>query len=85
MLQQVFTEDRRLEEVCKLLDSAGALVIDVEQRAEMSDHEYVEEQEKHLLQLVQVAFSAPVGRAAFTLRTEQKDFANLTSHIFVPK
>ncbi|CAG7822626.1 unnamed protein product [Allacma fusca] len=82
---QIFSEDRRLEEVCRLLDSASPLVIDVEQRAEMSDHEYVEEQEKNLLQLVQVAFSAPVGRAAFTLRTEEKNFANLTSHIFLPK
>lgn len=51
----------------------------------MSDHEFVEEQEKHLLQLVQITFAAPVGRAAFTLRTEQKNFANLTSGIYLPK
>jgi len=51
----------------------------------MSDHEFVEEQEKQLLQLIQISFSAPVGRAAFLLKTEEKNFANLTNVIKIPR
>jgi hypothetical protein len=45
----------------------------------------VEEQEKYLLQLGQINLSAAVGRAAFTLRTEEKSYADLTSFIFIPE
>lgn len=84
-MQKIFGEDRRLEEVCKLLDSASPLIIDIEQKAEMSDHDFLEDQERHLLQMMQVTLSAPVGRGAFTLRSEVKSFANLTNVISIPR
>jgi hypothetical protein len=83
--QKIFSEDRRLEEVCHIVDSSCPAIIDIDQRAEMSDHEFVEEQEKYLLQLGQINLSAAVGRAAFTLRTEEKSYADLTSFIFIPE
>lgn len=78
-------EDRRIEEVCKLLDSSSPLIIDIEQKAEISDHDFLEDQERHLLQMMQITLSAPVGRAAYTLRTETKSFLNLTNVISIPK
>lgn len=85
MFQKIFSDDRRLEEVCRLLDSCDPVVIESEQKAEMSDHEFVEEQEKNLLQLIQINFSAPVGRTALTLKTDDSPYTSLTSSIHIPK
>lgn len=60
-------------------------MIDIEQKAEMSDHDFLEDQERHLLQMMQVTLSAPVGRSAFTLRTEVKAFSNLTNIVGIPR
>jgi hypothetical protein len=84
-LQKIFSEDRRLEEVYRLLDSSTPVLIETEQKAEMSDHEYVEEQEKHLMQLVQITFAAPIGRTALTLRTDDSPYTSLTSCIQIPR
>ena len=60
--------DKRLQEVRDMLASAAPVPIRVVQRHEMSDHEFVEEQER-CLQLICVRTTAlPIGRGAATLR-----------------
>lgn len=67
------------------MDSSNVILVEVEHKAEKSDQDFADEQEKFLLQRVQIAFSAPVGRGAFTLRTEEKNYSDLTSSIFCPR
>lgn len=61
--------DRRLGDVKRMLQSSRPVVINVEQRPEMSDHDFVEEQERHLQALCVRTMALPVGRGAISLRT----------------
>lgn len=50
-----------------MLCSSRAVTINIIQRPEVSDHEFLEEQERHLYALCIRTMSLPVGRGMFTL------------------
>ncbi|XP_049852727.1 anaphase-promoting complex subunit 1 isoform X1 [Schistocerca gregaria] len=64
-----FSKDHRVAEVRRLLQSSQPVRIAIPQQPEVSDHEYIEEQEKHLYALCTRTMALPVGRGMFTLRT----------------
>lgn len=61
--------DRRLSDVKKLLQSAKPVIIGVQQRPEVSDHDFVEEQERSLQSLCIRTMALPVGRGAISFQT----------------
>lgn len=64
-----FNKDHRVAEVRKLLNSSKPVRIAIVQRPDVSDHEFIEEQEKHLHALCTRIMALPVARGMFTLRT----------------
>ncbi|CAB4068606.1 APC1 [Lepeophtheirus salmonis] len=74
--------DRRLYEVRRLLQSARPVTVFLKQKPEMTDHEFVEEQEKHLHSLCVRTMALPVGRGALTLRTS---VPIITEPLSIPK
>ncbi|GAB6031587.1 Anaphase-promoting complex subunit 1 [Chamberlinius hualienensis] len=66
-----FSHDIRLNEVQRLLQSSRPVRIAVTQRNEVSDHEYMEEQERHLYSICIRTMGVVVGRGMFTLRTSK--------------
>ncbi|XP_014679973.1 PREDICTED: anaphase-promoting complex subunit 1-like, partial [Priapulus caudatus] len=68
-LKLQFGEDLRVAEVRKLLQSARPVKVTLVQRPEVSDHEFIEEQERHLLSICQRTMALPLGRGMFTLST----------------
>ncbi|KAF7995485.1 hypothetical protein HCN44_006592 [Aphidius gifuensis] len=69
ILKLRFNKDHRVSEVQKLLNSSKPVRISIVQRPEVSDHEFIEEQERHLHALCSRTMSLPVARGMFTLRT----------------
>ncbi|XP_032663807.1 anaphase-promoting complex subunit 1 isoform X2 [Odontomachus brunneus] len=69
ILKLRFSKDHRVAEVRRLLNSSKPVRIAIVQRSNVSDHEFIEEQEKHLLTLSTRTMSLPVARGMFTLRT----------------
>lgn len=55
-------KDQRVNEVRRLLQSSQPVSITIQQRPEVSDHEFIEEQEKHLYALCTRTMALPVGR-----------------------
>ena len=60
--------DQRISEVRKLLQSARPVIIGVQQRPEVSDHDFVEEQERNLQSLCIRTMALPVGRGAMAFQ-----------------
>lgn len=69
ILKLRFNKDHRVAEVRKLLNSSKPVRIAIVQRPDVSDHEFIEEQEKHLHALCTRTMALPVARGMFTLRT----------------
>ncbi|XP_076241205.1 anaphase promoting complex subunit 1 isoform X2 [Calliopsis andreniformis] len=69
VLKLRFNKDHRVAEVRKLLNSSKPVRIAIVQRPDVSDHEFIEEQEKHLHALCTRTMALPVARGMFTLRT----------------
>ncbi|KAM9809546.1 anaphase-promoting complex subunit 1 [Syngnathus typhle] len=67
----IWSQDLRVQEVRRLLQSSKPVRVCVVQLPEVSDHEYIEEKENKLLQLCQRTMSLPVGRGLFTLFSYQ--------------
>ncbi|XP_061646236.1 anaphase-promoting complex subunit 1 [Phyllopteryx taeniolatus] len=67
----IWSQDLRIQEVRRLLQSSKPVRVSVVQLPEVSDHEYIEEKENKLLQLCQRTMSLPVGRGLFTLFSYQ--------------
>uniref|UniRef100_A0A665TCG1 Anaphase promoting complex subunit 1 n=1 Tax=Echeneis naucrates TaxID=173247 RepID=A0A665TCG1_ECHNA len=63
----IWSQDLRVHEVRRLLQSSRPVRVSVVQLPEVSDHEYIEEKENKLLQLCQRTMALPVGRGLFTL------------------
>lgn len=63
----VWSQDLRVQEVRRLLQSSRPVRVNVAQLPEVSDHEYIEEKENKLLLLCQRTMALPVGRGLFTL------------------
>ncbi|XP_035824384.1 anaphase-promoting complex subunit 1 [Aplysia californica] len=82
VLKLRFPKDLRLQEVRRLLQSARPVVISVKQRPEVSDHDFIEEPERVLLNTCVRTMSLPVGRGMFTLHTCQP---LLTETLPIPK
>ena len=61
--------DRRVAEVRKFLQSSRPVIIGVQQRPEVSDHDFVEEQERSLQSLCIRTMALPVGRGAMGYQT----------------
>ncbi|XP_011861283.1 PREDICTED: anaphase-promoting complex subunit 1 isoform X2 [Vollenhovia emeryi] len=69
ILKLRFSKDHRVAEVRRLLNSSKPMRIAIVQRSNVSDHEFIEEQERHLLTLCTRTMALPVARGMFTLRT----------------
>ncbi|XP_064487230.1 anaphase-promoting complex subunit 1-like [Ornithodoros turicata] len=69
VLRLRFSKDQRISEVCKMLQSSVPVNISIQQRPDVSDHEFIEEQERHLYTLSIRTMALPLGRGMFTLRT----------------
>lgn len=69
MLALRWCEDQRITEVRRMLCSSRAVTINIVQRPEVSDHDFLEEQERHLYALCIRTMALPVGRGMFTLCT----------------
>ena len=74
--------DKRLGEVRDMLASAAPVPIRVVQRHEMSDHEFVEEQERCLQMICVRTTALPIGRGSVTLHTGSP---LITDPVHVPK
>ncbi|KAJ8917136.1 hypothetical protein NQ315_012628 [Exocentrus adspersus] len=64
-----FNKDMRVNEARKMLQSSKPVPIVLTQRPDVSDHDFIEEQEKHLYGICIRTMALPVGRGMFTLRT----------------
>ena len=62
-------EDQRLEEARRLLQSSRPVTIPVTQRPQVSDHEFLEEQEHYLKRVCERTMALSVGRGVAGLRT----------------
>lgn len=62
ILKLRFSKDHRVAEVRRLLQSSHPVQISITQRPEVSDHEFIEEQEKHLYAICTRTMALPVGR-----------------------
>ncbi|XP_077996954.1 anaphase-promoting complex subunit 1-like [Glandiceps talaboti] len=71
LLKLRFPDDLRVQEVRRLLQSSKPVRIALVQRPEVSDHDYIEEQEMRLLSVCHRTMSLPVGRGMFTLCTSR--------------
>ncbi|KAM6997725.1 anaphase-promoting complex subunit 1 [Tautogolabrus adspersus] len=67
----IWSQDLRIQEVRRLLQSSRPVRVSVVQLPEVSDHEYIEEKENKLLQLCQRTMALSVGRGLFTLFSYQ--------------
>ncbi|XP_065560963.1 anaphase-promoting complex subunit 1-like isoform X3 [Artemia franciscana] len=66
-----FKNDRRLGAVCRFLTSSRPVTVALTQRPEVSDHDFLEEQERHLFALCMRTMALPVGRGALSLQTSE--------------
>lgn len=62
ILKLRFNKDQRVEEVRRLLQSNEPVPINIVQRPEVSDHEFIEEQERYLYAISTRTMALPVGR-----------------------
>lgn len=76
MCKLKFSRDQRIGEACRMLQSSVPVCISIQQRPEVSDHEFVEEQERHLYGLCIRTMALPVGRGMMTLRSCQPVLAD---------
>ncbi|XP_055586614.1 anaphase-promoting complex subunit 1 [Uranotaenia lowii] len=71
LLRLRFPDDLRIKDVKTFLNSSQPVMIDIVQAANVSDHEFIEEQEKQLYALCIRTMALPIGRGMFTLRTSR--------------
>ncbi|XP_044258257.1 anaphase-promoting complex subunit 1 [Tribolium madens] len=64
-----FPDDMRVAEARKMLQSSKPVPIVLVQRPDVSDHDFIEEQEKHLYAVCTRTMALSTGRGMFTLRT----------------
>ncbi|KAK6181291.1 hypothetical protein SNE40_009178 [Patella caerulea] len=69
VLKLRFSEDLRIQEVRRLLQTSQPVKVSLVQKPEVSDHEFIEEKEKHLYCICTRTMALPVGRGMFTLCT----------------
>nr|XP_037873049.1 anaphase-promoting complex subunit 1 isoform X2 [Bombyx mori] len=69
LLGLLYPDDRRMAEVLNLLQSSQPVTVNLTQRPEVSDHDFIEEQEKYLYAVSTRTMALPVARGMATLRT----------------
>lgn len=62
VLKLRFSTDQRVLEARRMLQSAQPVRITIQQRPDVSDHEFIQEQEKHLYAICLRTMALPVGR-----------------------
>lgn len=82
LLRLRFADDLRINDVQHFLNSSQPVTIDIVQSPNVSDHEFIEEQEKQLYALSTRTMALPLGRGMFTLRTNSP---TSTESLFIPK
>lgn len=65
VLKMRFPEDLRVVETRRLLQSSKPVTVSVVQRPDVSDHEFIEEEEKHLYAICTRTMALSVGRFVF--------------------
>ncbi|XP_053678179.1 anaphase-promoting complex subunit 1 [Anopheles nili] len=71
VLELLFPDDKRIEDVRGFLNSSQRLLISVPQPSNMADHDFQEEQERRLYALCLRAMALPVGRGMFTVSSSR--------------
>ena len=69
ILRLLFPKDQRVFEAYNMLISSKPVRVSIQQRVGMSDHDFMEEQEKHLYNLSIRTMALSVGRGMLTMRT----------------
>lgn len=69
LLQLRFPDDLRIAEVRRVLSSSRPVDIDIVQSLGVSDHDFIEEQERQLFAICTRTMALPMGRAMFSMRT----------------
>ncbi|CAH2041755.1 unnamed protein product, partial [Iphiclides podalirius] len=69
LLKLLYPRDHRMTEVFSLLQSSIPVSINLTQRPEVSDHDFIEEQEKYLFAVSTRTLALPVARGMVTLRS----------------
>ncbi|CAH0559464.1 unnamed protein product [Brassicogethes aeneus] len=69
LLKLRFARDLRVRETRKMLRSSRPVGVALVQRPDVSDHDFIEEQEKHLFAVCTRTMALPIGRGMFTMRT----------------
>lgn len=69
LLRLLFPNDLRTQEVRRLLASSRPVTIDIVQALGVSDHDFIEEQERQLFAVCTRTMALPMGRAMFSMRT----------------
>lgn len=82
ILKLRFNKDHRVAEVRRLLNSSKPVRIAIVQRSNVSDHEFIEEQERHLQTLCTRTMALPIARGMFTLRTSTP---MITEQLSIPR
>ncbi|EAU87599.1 anaphase promoting complex subunit 1 [Coprinopsis cinerea okayama7 len=67
-----FGQDRRLDEVARLLNSATIPTIKVQDRPDLSEHDQTKEHQSHVLRVSERTLALPFGRAMFTFGSVPK-------------
>ncbi|XP_067942249.1 anaphase-promoting complex subunit 1-like [Watersipora subatra] len=81
ILKMRWSKDLRLEEVKRCLNSNQPVKITLQQRPEVSDHQFIEQKQRHLLALCQRTMALPVGRGMLTLHCHKPA---LTETLHIP-
>lgn len=68
-LRLLYPKDHRTVELCNLLQSSLPVTINLIQRPEVSDHDFIEEQEKQLYAICTRTTALPIGRGMVSLRS----------------
>lgn len=82
LLRLRFPNDLRIKSVRSFLSSSSPVTIDIVQLPSVSDHEFIEEQEKQLFSLCIRTMALPVGRGMFTIQTTSP---SCTESLSMPK
>lgn len=61
-MKLIWPKDRRIHQVRGMLQSSTPALIDIQHRPDVTAHEYIEEQEKHLFGICTRTMALPVGR-----------------------
>ncbi|XP_052748922.1 anaphase-promoting complex subunit 1 [Galleria mellonella] len=69
LLALLYPRDHRMTEVFNLLQSSIPVTINLTQRPEVSDHDFIEEQEKYLFAISTRTMALPIARGMVTVRT----------------